>query len=563
MAHLSKIFEEQPIRVQNVNGFDLSHMASGTTFCGTLTPCLCKLLMQHSRFSLGCNLEVQLPPLATTAFGRIDAKIEVFFVRCSVLYGGWRQFISNNPPTSFTSSQLVNGEQKFELPRFTINTSILAVLGSLESQHYCLLPYLRFRWSPAVVSGQFFSMLPALCYHKIWDCFYRNPNVTRTIFAVNPNTASVGWSHNVAYVHHSFYSYLAPSGSSSQSSPEFTTAADLTFPDGMSLFSLRQRNYPRDYFTAGQVNPQMGSESGVSFQVDSSGNGSISIPALRLANSLQRFTEVAGYDMSYRGIMLAQMGSVPDDADFDEPQYLGRLVVPVYQRGVYVSGIAGSPSDAVGNNNPNPFIDGSLGGSFAGSVGAKAGDGHFSGEGSIVHDFKVGSFGFLFANFSLVPHAQYSYGIDRMWKQLSIDKFPFPNLQNVGMDGVKEWEIYPTAANLASDADFCYLPRYSSEKYVDDWVAGELTPGKSLDMFILQRKFSSVPQFSTSFLEIGIGDLDNILAVSAAQAGFSCWYQVFWVFKYVAPLAEFCIPTLGDMTEDTHEIRIPVGGSRL
>lgn len=554
MAHLSKIFEEQPIRVQNVNGFDLSHMASGTTFCGTLTPCLCKLLMQHSRFSLGCNLEVQLPPLSTTAFGRIDAKIEVFFVRCSILYGGWRQFISNNPPTSFTASQLVNGDQRFELPRFAMNSAIVSVLGNLENQHYCLLPYLRFRWSAVAMTGQFFSMLPALCYHKIWDCYYRNPNVTRTIFAVNPNPNGPGWTHNVSYVHHSFYSYLS-SGQTLPPSPEFITAADLTFPDGVSLFSLRQRNYPRDYFTAGQVDPQMGSESGVSFQVDSSGNGSISIPALRLANSLQRFTEVAGYDMSYRGVMLAQMGSVPDDADFDEPQYLGRLVVPVYQRGVYVSG--GGFNGTGGNN---PFVDSTITDSV---VGAKAGDGHFSGEGSIVHDFKVGSFGFLFANFSLVPHAQYSYGIDRMWKQLDIDKFPFPNLQNVGMDGVKEWEIYPTSGNIISDADFCYLPRYSSEKYIDDWVAGELTPGKSLDMFILQRKFSSVPQFSTAFLEIGIGDLDNILATSASAAGFSCWYQIFWVFKYVAPLAEFCIPTLGDMTEDTHEIRIPVGGSRL
>lgn len=555
MAHLSKIFEEQPIRVQNVNGFDLSHMASGTTFCGTLTPCLCKLLMQHSRFSLGCNLEVQLPPLATTAFGRIDAKIEVFFVRCSILYGGWRQFISNNPPTSFTAAQLVSGEQRFELPRFALNSSIVPVLSQLSSQNYCLLPYLRFRWQAVALQGQFFSMLPALCYHKIWDCYYRNPNVTRTIFAVNPNTNNAGWSHNVSYVHHSFYSYLAPSGQSLQSSPEFTTAVDLTFPDGVSLFSLRQRNYPRDYFTAGQVDPQMGSESGVSFQVDSSGNGSISIPALRLANSLQRFTEVAGYDMSYRGIMLAQMGSVPDDADFDEPQYLGRLVVPVYQRGVYVSG--GGFNGAGGSN---PFVNGAIDDDV---VGSKAGDAHFSGEGSIVHDFKVGSFGFLFANFSLVPHAQYSYGIDRMWKQLDIDKFPFPNLQNVGMDGVKEWEIFPTGTNIVSDADFCYLPRYSSEKYIDDWVAGELLPGKSLEMFVLQRKFSSTPQFSTAFLQIGIGDLDNILAVSASAAGFSCWYQIFWVFKYVAPLAEFCVPTLGDMTEDTHEVRIPVGGSRL
>ena len=35
----------------------------------------------------------------------------------------------------------------------------------------------------------------------------------------------------------------------------------LTFPDGVSFFSTRQRNYARDYFSASMPSPQQGSPS--------------------------------------------------------------------------------------------------------------------------------------------------------------------------------------------------------------------------------------------------------------------------------------------------------------
>ena len=99
MSHLSKIFEEQPIRVQNVNGFDLSHIFSGTAIVGAFTPCLSRLVMQETTFSLGAAVNVEMPPLASSFFGRIDCCIETFFVPCSILYGGWKQFVSHTSIT--------------------------------------------------------------------------------------------------------------------------------------------------------------------------------------------------------------------------------------------------------------------------------------------------------------------------------------------------------------------------------------------------------------------------------------------------------------------------------
>lgn len=555
MAHSSKIFERQPIKVQNLNGFDLSHLISGTAYTGTLTPVLCRMLMPGTKFSLGAAMNVELPPLATQAFGRVDAHIEVFWCPASVLYGGWKQFISNNPETSFTLAQGSN--VKYDLPRF--NFSVAATLTEYRqkySANYGVLDYLGFRpyvgASETTLPGNW-NLLPLLCYHLIWNSFYRNPQITRTIFAVNPDTNDTGFSHNVSYVHHSYYR-----SGVLQNTPVFSALADLTFPDGISVFSLRQRNYPNDYYTAGSPDPQMGNPAALNFSVDlQTGDGEFTIAALRAANSLQTFLERAAYSPVYRDIIRANFGVSPGDADFDEPLYLGRLVVPVYQKSVYVTSL-----DTGNGDSANPFLNGGIDGSYA-PVGVKGASGSFTGEGSIVDSFKTTSFGYVMGLFSLVPHAQYSYGIDRHFADLNIGDYPFPVLQSVGMDSVKNYELYATSTNITANSDFSYIPRYSRWKYVDDRVVGELAPSKSLRSFVIQRKFSGAgPQFGTSFCEIPIDALDSLFAVDSQVMTFSCWWEIFWVFKAVMPLAEFCVPTLGEM-QDTHEINVKQGGSRL
>lgn len=326
------------------------------------------------------------------------------------------------------------------------------------------------------------------------------------------------------------------------------------------MFSLRQRNYGNDYFTSCSLNPQQGNPSTVGFTVDlNTGDGEFSISALRMANSLQVFRERANYDPTYTGIMRANFGFTPGDAGYDEPVYLGRLVVPVYQKGVYVNASAGT--DTYQNGSSNPFINDRF--TDVGFVGAKAASGSFNGSGEIITNFKCKSWGYLLGLFSLVPHAQYSYGIDRDFMVKTVGEHPFPVLQNVGMDAVKQYEIYATSTNIAANTDFGYLPRYSYHKYVNDSTHGELRPGKTLSSFIIQRAFASAPSFNTAFLEIGIKDLDSILCLDSDIMKFTCWYECFWVFKAVMPLAEFCVPTLGDMTEDTHKITVHQGGSRL
>lgn len=593
MSHASKIFDSQPITVQNLNGFDLSHIFAGTSKCGQLVPVLKKLLMQGSKISVGAAVNVELPPLATSFFGRIDFCIELFYCPCAVLYGGWRQFISNQVASMFPSSQdsvLENGG--YALPvlgfGFTYNEStgwsendVTNKMKTLDNVNNGLADYFGFRVGnfgslvpdedPSYDGTVKVNMLPFLAYHKIVDVFYRNFSTTKTWFAVNPQLAPgsssgsgfVSLEKNVSLVWHSFYaSRILPAGldsgafaSASLASNVFSQTNEITFPDNVSLLETRQRTYSRDYFTAGSVNPQQGNPGTLSLDINPGGediSATLSIHGLRALVAIQRFEEKLNYSPDYRNIMRNLFGSSPADALLDEPSYIGRLVLPVYQKSMYQQNAAQNVDDA---NSTNPFVK-------EGALGAKGAHGSFTGEGQFCKNYKIGSFGYLIALASLVPHAMYGYGIDREMLASEIGDFPFPDLQTVGMDGVYDCEIYSDQPINVWKNTFSFLPRYSWMKYKNDQVAGELRPGKSLDSFVLQRVFTQAPDFGTDFVTIAQTDLDGVFAVNVSEMNLSCWFEIYWVFKCVMPLAAFCIPTLGEL-HDVHTINTPQGGSRL
>ncbi len=548
MSHLSKIFESVPIKVQNKNGFDLSHLNCGTSKCGQLVPVMCKLLPPNSDFTLGINMEVNLPPLATNFFGRIDAIVEGFVVPCSILYGGWKRFISNQQSTMISSTQdIIN----WGLPILSFNPESDKAKGFPFTNSYAtndnIFEYLGFRTeSDSTYENVFYklNLLPALAYHLIWDTYYRNKQVTKTIFEVNNDYGNVPSSvSNVSRIWHSFYT---------TDDNEFLLASidSLSFPDGTFVWHTRQRNYARDYFTASTPSPQQGNSSKLVFPVTNT-SGEFSIAALRSANALQKFLETNNLSGDYADMMRNRWGTRPIDADFDEPYYLGRVVIPVYQHSIYQQD-SSAKADAV-----NPFAK-------QGAIGVKGASAGFSGSGNI-GKYHNTTWSYVMCIFSLVPHAMYSSGVNRELTMTELGDFPAPELQSVGNEAIKTYELYfasSDSVSFAQSPDFAYIPRYSRFKYMDDETHGELRIGKSLDSFVLQRNIGANPTLSTSFLEIPQNALDDVFAVSTASMNLSCWYEIYFDFKVSMPLADFCIPTLGDIG-DTHTIKTTQGGSRL
>lgn len=591
MSHTSKIFEEAPIKVQNRNGFDLSHLNCGTSKCGQLVPVMCKLLPPNSKFTLGVNMEVNLPPLAAPFYGRVDAIAEGFVIPVSILYGGWKQFISNQQFSMFPSTQDgVLNAGGYTLPYFDaidvadVSGDGKADWAKLFNSNDNIYEYLGVRQlvrSGQISSGAKLSLLPALAYALCWDTWYRNKNVTKTIFAVNPNgshylpSPSENFNvKNVSLIWHSFYvanDLLDSSypGAPYATSSYFNDSASLTFPDGISVFSTRQRNYSRDYFTAAMLDPQQGNPSSLRFNIsgtadaqgDVTGNGEFTIASLRAANALQKFCETNGLSGDYAETMRNRWGVKPIDADFDEPYYLGRVVVPVYQHTIAQTASQYIESDSDYSGGPNNVF------TRSGLIGSKAASAGFRGKGSICDSFVNSTWSYVMVLFSLVPHANYGYGLNRELTMLELGDFPAPELQTIGHEAIKSFEVYYNGDALSSD--FGYIPRFSRFKYMDDEVHGEMRPGATLDKFVLQRNIGAliqqagdVVQLTTDFLEIPQDALDGVLAVTTEAMKMTCWYEIFFEFKVSMPLADFCIPTLGELG-DTHTIHAPVGGSRL
>lgn len=539
MAHSSSIFSKVPIEVPNRSGFDMSHENLGTMTTGTLVPVLIDELLPNDTVSLGSNFQVQLPPMATDFFGRVDFVLEAFFVPNRLLWGGWQDFMTHATALpQYPDGTPIQGKSKY-LP--IINLDDVAD-GSLSD-------YLGFKGFDSSTRDLIqVNALPYLAYHRIFDDWYRDSRIQAPLF-YRPDTSVSNVNRRVS--HQPFVS----SGFDSS-----TVLTETTFADGVDVRSLRQRNWAKDYFTSASPLPQAGNASTLTFDVAADDTGTFSISALRAANSLQKWMErnnIAGY--RYSDQIYAQYGIYPSDAIMDRPLYLGRKTQNVYTRSVFQTNrlVAGG-SPAIQNN---PFAN----------VGAKFGSSQAIGEGSLVDSFRASEHGFLIVLASLVPHAYYSTGVRRYLKRRTVGDFAFPLLAGMGDQAIMKSELYspsivvvtgPDGTQYPSDETFAYTDLYAEYKYHDDELHGLLRDGNNIDSFALQRGFESAPELGSEFLQIPTNFLDQVMATSATASGFSCWYDIYFPYKKISTLPEYSLPTLADL-KNTHTVHMSRGGRRL
>lgn len=543
MSHLSSIFTRRKVDIPNRSGFDLSFENLFSSKVGTLTPVLCEEVIPNETFSLGYRGVVQLPPMATNFFGRVDMRLEAFFVPNRILWGGWQNFWTmpaNNPYSTpvvrplHTPSVLFNSAPSSFLNTYHGAGSLSDFLGykldDFESEDSLYIP----------------NLLPWLAYHKIYDDWYRNSKIQKPVFvnsSSSPQLSRLPW---VADTYELSYS----SG----------WASATPLGDGVNLFSLRQRNWAKDYFTTAtlypQANGQVGSSS-VSF--DTSGaSGEISIAALRSANVLQRWYErnnIAGE--RYSDQIKAQYGVLPSDAFLDRPLFLGSSKFGVYSNSVSTTA---ETSSTEGGVNP-----------FTGFVGSKAGQSQGLGEDTLIDKFTSTEHGYIMVLASLVPHAYYSTGVRRQLFHSRPGDFAIPLLQGLGEQPIFLSELGSQGIFSSNDLDisassnvFGYTLEHAEYKYHDDEVHGLFRVGESLESFALSRGFSNPSKLAlgTSFIQIPTTAMDNVCAVASGMSSYGYWADFNMQFKRVSPLSEYVIPTLGDLT-NTHKESIPVNGRML
>ena len=516
MAHLSKIFTKVPVDIPNRSGFDMSFENLLTMKVGTLTPVLCEEVIPNETYSLGYLSQIQLPPMATNFFGRVDLRLEAFFVPMRILWGGWQNFFTmptNNPYGPPTVRPDVVPYIQF--------TNDAPFTGPKE-----LLDYLGMRNFPSTFHPMNLNLLPLVAYHRVYDEWYRNSKITKPAFVrASENASNRSSIGNLPWI-----------------SDVFQVSADqndvFQLNDGVSIFSLRQRCWAKDYFTTASLYPQAdGTTVGATAAVT---NGKISISSLRSANVLQRWLErnnIAGE--RYADQINAHFGVTPSDALIDRPIFLGSSKFGIYNRSVMQSG--GS------STSQNPFN----------SLGTKGASTSGSGNASLFKSFHSTEHGYLIVLASIVPHANYASGMRRYLLHTQIGDFAFPLMQGLGEQAIDLRELNSALANTP----FGYQQQYSEYKYHDDEVHGLLRPGEVLDSFVLSRSFGET-SLNTDFVTIPQNAMDNVTAVKGDLSKYGAWADFYFSFKKVSPLSEYVQPTLGDL-RNTHKENIEYRGKYL
>lgn len=516
MAHLSKIFTKVPVDIPNRSGFDMSFENLLTMKVGTLTPVLCEEVIPNETYSLGYLSQIQLPPMATNFFGRVDLRLEAFFVPMRILWGGWQNFFTmptNNPygtPTVRPTS----------VPTLSLDPQ------SPFSGDKDLLDYLGIRNMPSSQYGMDINILSLVAYHRIYDEWYRNSKVTKPAFVrYGPDDSNRNSVGNLPWISGNF-------------NYGWDESSVFNMADGVSLFSLRQRCWAKDYFTTAALYPQAdGTTAGATAAIE---NGKISISSLRSANVLQRWLErnnIAGE--RYADQINAHFGVTPSDALIDRPIFLGSSKFGIYNRSVMQAG--GSTT------SQNPFN----------TLGSKGASTSGSGNASLFKSFHSTEHGYLMVLASIVPHANYASGMRRYLLHTKIGDFAFPLMQGLGEQTIDVRELNSSLA----PSPFGYQQQYSEYKYHDDEVHGLLRPSQSLDSFALSRSFADTA-LNTDFVTIPTTAMDNVTATEADLSKYGAWADFYFSFKKVSPLSEYVQPTLGDL-RNTHKENIDYRGKYL
>lgn len=532
----------QTIKVHNLSGHSMSHRNTLTSQVGSLTPILVEEVCPNTKCHLKTSFSVKMPPLASETFANIDYCIEAFFVPHRLLVNGFTDIVAGR-------NKLINdSSSKTSMPVIHLNptTDNEAQIAKQYFSAGSLADYLGFRGELDIKSGinHYFSPLPFLAYHKIYDYWYRNKLIQKELFFDSSELKLFS-----KFVRYGANNYIYNT-SSLESLPFYAQ-------DGISLMALRQRNFDSDYFTTATASQQLGEPNNVSIDV-ANNKGTLSIASLRAANSLQQFAErnnLCGVDdVNY---YKAMFGADLSYGVAQHPVLIGSSRTPIYVNGVFQTGNSGTASQS-----NNPFIN----------VGTQYGSANGAGVEVVINNFTAQEFGYIFVIGSLVPKVSYSSGIRRYLHHHISEPYlgsdlANPILQNVGPQPIFVNELRST--NIAdSNSVFGFQMRFAEWISHPDEIHGQFIDGKSLDSFVLQRSFpTGTPQINTSFLEIPTTYLDQIFALSsfsAQEKGFGYWVDMLHEWNIVSPIANFVVPSLQDPAyEHGHDVTIRKNGAPM
>ena len=466
---LSQFDERQDRRLPH-NTFDLSHDHKTTFKMGWLTPFLTLETLPGDRFTIDHEVMCRFAPLVLPIMHRVEMSLHYFYVPNRILWPsplGWEEFIAGNEQDLLWANVSVDN----------INRNSL--------NQYMGVPLDNFFISqPTAVNA-----LPFAAYAKIFDEFYRNPQIQDARFKplqAGTNNADYGTMVNQDPFKRNWNRDYFTSAL-----PEAQFGEDILVPIvGEDNLGPRQWRKVTDGTVPSDAAVRTvggGSESGTSgdeIYLDIQ-ETSASMREFRLGAMLQEWMErLNRTGTRYRDFMKGFFSVDPSPQRIDDPEYIGgskgRIVI----------------SDVLSTAQT---ID--SGDDITSPVGAYSGQAIALQNGNKLN-YTTPEHGYIIGIINIQPRSSYFNGMPRHMQRRTHLDYAFPQFAQIGDQEILNKEVYydwdPTN-QAANDEIFGYIPRYSEYRYQNDIISGQMRD--ELQDFHLGRAFEDTQVLNESFIE--------------------------------------------------------------
>lgn len=506
------IFNSVKMTKPGKSSFDLSHDVKLSCNMGELVPVCCVESIPGDKFNIGCESLIRFAPLVAPVMHRMDVTIHYFFVPLRLLWTNWEKYITNG------------GSEPLEFPLDPL-PSFPTI--EIEAANYTRLADFLGIPTPIGAESEVVSAMPFAAYQKIWNEYYRDQNLIESfndelIDGDNP-IAELASIQLRAWEHDYFTSALPFAQKGNAVSLPIGAFSDVkVFMDDLSadtdwvsgVGTLVPSANPANMTVPLQTPTSLSIPVWQPFADTSSLNVTqSSINDLRAAYRLQEWLEKnARGGTRYIENILAHFGVRSSDKRLQRPEYITGVKSPVVI------------SEVLNTTGTEDAPQGEMAGHGVSVVSGEYGN------------YYAEEHGYIIGIMSIMPKTAYYQGIPKHFlKYNTPTELAWPTFANLGEQLIETREIM---AFQASDGTFGYVPRYAEYKFEHNRVAGEFRT--TLDFWHLARKFDSVPQLNSVFIEAV--PTTRVFAVEDTEVD-HLYCHVYNKIKVIRALPKFGTPT--------------------
>lgn len=499
----SKIFEKVNFKKPRYSAFDLSREQKLSCRFGQLIPTYLDEIVPGDQFNVRTETLVRLAPMIAPVMHRVNVFMHYFYVPNRIIWSQWEDFITGGQ----------NGETN---PVFPTNNITRASFRNSKLADYLGVPIQQL--STFDENGPVASMLPFRAYQKIWNEYFRDPNLHQEL---DVNSAAATELVQLKYRCWE-KDYFTSSLPFAQRGEEVGVPIDLEYQDVSTVTTIGGGD-------PGTGNVQTGLTPDRQTLRDNSGDAlrienlvadklDFSINDLRKSSAIQRWLERAargGY--RYVETLMSQFGVKSDDARLQRPEYLGGGKQPI------------TISEVLNTTGTENAPQGDMSGH-----GVSTGT-----TNSFKKTFK--EHGYVMGILSVLPKTAYQQGLPRHFSRQDKFDYYWPEFADLGEQEVKRKELYLSDDQEINEQTFGYQQRYAEYKYGQSTVHGDFKES-SLDFWHMGRKFSTNPNLNTAFVEYPSDGPDQ--RAFAVEGEDNLWIQLYHNVKARRPMPFFADPKL-------------------